>query len=77
MTTEQDEEDRLVLDRFTRNDDWRLGRSVTEIALEQGHPVVIDIRRPDLITTGEGDPYRAGGDFDSETARHAAAAPVV
>ena len=45
----QDEEDRLVLDRFTRNDAWRLGRSITEIALEQGHPVVIDIRRPDLI----------------------------
>ena len=23
-----------------------------------------------LITTGKGDPYRAGGDFDSETAKH-------
>lgn len=45
----QDEEDRLVLDRFTRNDAWRLGSSITKIALEQGHPVVIDIRRPDLI----------------------------
>ena len=26
----------------------------------------------DLITTGKGDPYRAGGDFDSETAEHQA-----
>jgi uncharacterized protein YndB with AHSA1/START domain len=26
----------------------------------------------DLITTGKGDPYRAGGDFDSETAKHEA-----
>lgn len=24
----------------------------------------------DLITTGRGDPHRAGGDFDSETAKH-------
>jgi hypothetical protein len=24
----------------------------------------------DLITTGKGDPYRAGGDFDSESAKH-------
>lgn len=45
----QDEEDRLVLDRFGRNDAWRLGRTITELALERGHPVVIDIRRPDLI----------------------------
>jgi uncharacterized protein (UPF0303 family) len=45
----QEEEDRLVLDRFTRNDAWRLGRSVTELALERRHPVVIDIRRHDLI----------------------------
>ena len=26
----------------------------------------------DLITTGKGDPYRAGGDFDSEAAKHEA-----
>jgi hypothetical protein len=26
----------------------------------------------DLITTGTGEPYRAGGDFDSETAKHEA-----
>ena len=26
----------------------------------------------DLITTGKGDPHRAGGDFDSETAKHEA-----
>ena len=26
-----------------------------------------------LITTGKGDPHRAGGDFDSETAKHEAA----
>lgn len=26
----------------------------------------------DLITTGKGDPYRADGDFDSETAKHEA-----
>ena len=26
----------------------------------------------DLITTGRGDPHRAGGDFDSETAKHEA-----
>jgi uncharacterized protein (UPF0303 family) len=45
----QDEEDRLVLDRFSRTDAWRLGQSITELALEQRHPVVIDIRRPDLI----------------------------
>ncbi len=36
----------------------------------------------DLITTGKGDPYRAGGDFDTETEKHAlvnqaAAAPTI
>jgi uncharacterized protein (UPF0303 family) len=45
----QAEEDRLVLDRFSGTDAWRLGRSITELALAQGHPVVIDIRRSDLI----------------------------
>jgi len=27
----------------------------------------------DLITTGKSDPYRAGGDFETETAKHDAA----
>ena len=31
----------------------------------------------DLITTGKGDPYRAGGGFDSETAKHEATAAKV
>ena len=43
------EEERLVLERFDRSDAWRLGCWITERAIERHAPVIIDIRRPDLV----------------------------
>jgi uncharacterized protein (UPF0303 family) len=47
-TLEQQERE-LVFERFDHFDAWRLGVRITEIALEAGHLVAVDIRRPGLI----------------------------
>jgi uncharacterized protein (UPF0303 family) len=45
---ERDEQE-LVFDEFTHTTAWELGRLITEIALEAGHRVGIDIRRHGLV----------------------------
>jgi len=43
------EQHELVFPSFDNDDAWRLGCLITESALEAGHAVAIDIRRPGLI----------------------------
>lgn len=43
------QEDELVLPRFDLADAWRLGSSIAEAALDAGHGVGIDIRRPGFV----------------------------
>jgi len=43
------EEHELVFDEFTHTTAWELGCLITEVALEAGHAVGIDIRRHGLV----------------------------
>ena len=43
------EQHELLFPAFDNTDAWRMGCLITEIALEAGHAVVVDIRRPGLI----------------------------
>jgi len=45
----EQQEQELVFDSFDHTDAWRLGSRITAIALDAGHRVGIDIRRPGLI----------------------------
>jgi len=45
----EQQERELVFDRFDHFHAWRLGVRITEVALEAGHLVAVDIRRPGLI----------------------------
>lgn len=45
----EQQEHELILPAFDHSDAWRLGSTITEIAMDAGHPVGIDIRRPGLI----------------------------
>lgn len=45
----EEEQRELVFESFDHSDAWRLGCLITEQALEAGHAVAIDIRRPGLI----------------------------
>lgn len=41
----EEQEERLVLDRFTHDDAWRLGTLLVELATHRRAPVAIDIRK--------------------------------
>ncbi|MFM9370342.1 heme-degrading domain-containing protein [Streptomyces sp. Da 82-17] len=45
MAALEEQERRLVLDRFTYDDAWALGTLLVELARERGAPVAIDVRR--------------------------------
>jgi uncharacterized protein (UPF0303 family) len=49
ITALERQEQELVFESFDHADAWRLGSRITAIALEAGHRVGIDIRRPGLI----------------------------
>ena len=45
----QEQERRLVFDRFDQDDAWLLGSALAERAREEGHKLLIDIRRANLV----------------------------
>jgi uncharacterized protein (UPF0303 family) len=45
VTELEEQERRLVLDRFTHDDAWRLGSLLVELAQDRNAPVAIDIRK--------------------------------
>ena len=45
IETLQEQERRLVFDRFDNVDAWRLGSALVELATRRGLPVAVDIRR--------------------------------
>ena len=49
ITALQEQETRLVLGSFDHADAWRLGAQMVEKALREIAPVIVDIRRRDLV----------------------------
>jgi uncharacterized protein (UPF0303 family) len=45
MDALQEQEDRLVFDRFDNLDAWRLGSRLVEWGIQRGLPIAVDIRR--------------------------------
>ncbi len=49
VNTLTEQEARLVFDRFDQDDAWCLGALLVDKARSQGHPLLIDIRKPGLV----------------------------
>ncbi len=45
----EDQERKLVFRTFDQLDAWRVGQLITDAAIAEGHKVLIDIRRPNLV----------------------------
>jgi uncharacterized protein (UPF0303 family) len=45
----EEQERRLVFDRFDQDDAWLLGNALAQRAREEKHPLLIDIRRVNLV----------------------------
>jgi uncharacterized protein (UPF0303 family) len=49
ITDLEDQERELILASFTTEDAWRVGSGIAERAVQEGLPVIIDVRRADLV----------------------------